>query len=295
MTPSASLQHRMRQRFGRIDPVAVQADIGSRGHDLVDREPFDEQRVRLVEQAREHVDPARRSSVRRAVAASAPPLRCAPRSWVESSAASSSSFLASALASASIGRLRSIERGGEVARFLGEAVDERRAIGFERLAGILLGARQHLLADERRGRLPPAPSGMPAWMRRVQPGPGRAARRGERLRQQFSAASSSAMRSPIRSARPAPAPARRFRPANPAPELGGLEAPVRWPGEGAVGGIEKMVAFIEDEPAQAAGRGFLLLGAGDAERLVDGRLMQHQRMIGDDDDRPLRGARPRAR
>ncbi len=62
-------------------------------------------------------------------------------------------------------------------------------------------------------------------------------------------------------------------------------------GKGAVGGIEEMMAFIEDDAPQAAGCCFLFLGLGDAQRMIDGRLMQHQRMIGDDDDRPCAPAR----
>ena len=52
------LEHRMRQRLGRIDPVAVEAGVGFAPEHLVDRKPFDEQRIGLLEEARDHLDPA---------------------------------------------------------------------------------------------------------------------------------------------------------------------------------------------------------------------------------------------
>ena len=66
-------------------------------------------------------------------------------------------------------------------------------------------------------------------------------------------------------------------------------------GEGRVRRIEKMMALVEDDAAQAAGRGFLFLGGGHAQRVVDGRLVQHQRVIGDDDVGLARRRAPTAR
>src|SRR4051812_9689457 len=43
------------------------------------------------------------------------------------------------------------------------------------------------------------------------------------------------------------------------------------------------MALVEDDSSEAAGRGLLLIRARDAERLVDGHLMQHERVIGDDE------------
>ena len=80
----------------------------------------------------------------------------------------------------------------------------------------------------------------------------------------------------------AAAPALSLGAANPAPELGGLGAG-QMPRKGAVGGVEEVVAFVEDQPAHGAGLLLLFIGLGGPERLVDGSLVQHQRMIGDDD------------
>ena len=91
---------------------------------------------------------------------------------------------------------------------------------------------------------------MPAWMRRVQPGPGR-------LRAALSICSSALLggvavgdeiADPLGKA--APAPALRFRSAQPAAQFGGFERR-QMAGKGGVGGIEKMMAFIEDETAQS--------------------------------------------
>src|SRR4029078_10031325 len=50
-----------------------------------------------------------------------------------------------------------------------------------------------------------------------------------------------------------------------------------------VAGVKKMVALVEDETPQATGRCFLFLGDGDAQRLVDGSLVEDQGMGGDDE------------
>ena len=56
------------------------------------------------------------------------------------------------------------------------------------------------------------------------------------------------------------------------------------PRKGAVGGIEQMVALVEDEPAHGRRSAPALhLSRRRPSDLVDGRLVQHQGMIGDDD------------
>ena len=50
-----------------------------------------------------------------------------------------------------------------------------------------------------------------------------------------------------------------------------------------------MVPFVEDDAADATWCGFLLLGRGHTERVVDGGLVQHEGVVGDDD----RGIAPR--
>ena len=59
-----ALEHGFRERLGRVDPVAVQADVDLALPLLLDCEPLDERRMRLVEQPVEHVDRSRRSSAR---------------------------------------------------------------------------------------------------------------------------------------------------------------------------------------------------------------------------------------
>ncbi len=167
------LQHRQRQGLGRIDPVAMQADIGFAAADLVDREPFDEQRVRLLEEPRQHVDPAADHQF------AAPPERARHR-----------------LDAAAV-------MGGELGRFVIELLGKRRGQRRHRPLEIDESWRQ-ARPPPRQGRRPAArnrsrangrnsarrapapagapatgnasaaPSGVPAWMRRVQPGPGRA-------------------------------------------------------------------------------------------------------------------------
>ena len=63
------------------------------------------------------------------------------------------------------------------------------------------------------------------------------------------------------------------------------------PGKGAVGGVEQMMAFVEDQPAHGAGLLLLFICLGGPSDLVDGSLAQHQGMIGDDDVGLAGGAR----
>ena len=250
-------------------PLCAKGSVGStqwlcRPHidlaalDLVDREPLDEERVRALRAAARACRSSPPPSIRRAAGASGRRPRCAPDHAVESSAASSSSFLASALASASIGRLRSMRAAARLPGRLGQAVDQRPAIGLERTAG-----------DS--ARRAPAPAGAPATERlrrrprACRPGcaassPVRAAQRAvehESARAASPLLHSSATRSPMRSARPRPR-----RPCASGPRIQRLSSAVSSAGQmarkGAVGGIEEMMAFIEDEPAHAAGCCFLL-------------------------------------
>src|SRR5207248_798634 len=59
----------------------------------------------------------------------------------------------------------------------------------------------------------------------------------------------------------APTPTRRFRAADPAAQLGSFKC-AQMARKGAVGGIEEMVAFIEDEPSEATRSCFFLLRLG---------------------------------
>src|SRR3954451_20335420 len=43
------------------------------------------------------------------------------------------------------------------------------------------------------------------------------------------------------------------------------------------------MSLVEDDPSQAPRGGLLFIGTGDPEHLVDRHLMQHERMIGDDE------------
>jgi hypothetical protein len=73
-----------------------------------------------------------------------------------------------------------------------------------------------------------------------------------------------------------------FGPPDPAAEFGGFERR-QMAGEGRVRRIEQMMALVEDDAADAAGGCFFFLGRGHAQRMVDGGLVQHQRVVGDDD------------
>ncbi len=54
-------------------------------------------------------------------------------------------------------------------------------------------------------------------------------------------------------------------------------------GKGAVGGIEEVMALIEDDAGLAGGRLLILVHLGCPQRLVDGDLVQDEGVVGDDD------------
>ena len=87
---------------------------------------------------------------------------------------------------------------------------------------------------------------------------------------------------------PTAAPPPPLRTADPAAHLGGLRA-AEGGGEGAVGGVEQVVALVEHDPAQAAGLAVVLLPPR-RPGAVEGRLAEHQGVVGDDDIGVLGGA-----
>jgi hypothetical protein len=72
---------------------------------------------------------------------------------------------------------------------------------------------------------------------------------------------------------------RRPRPADPAAHLGRLGAR-HGRGEGAVGGVEQVMALVEDDAAQAGGLDVAALAARGA-RAVEGGVTEHQGVVGD--------------
>ena len=205
-----------------------------------------------------------------------------PRSWVERSSASASSFFASALASADMGFFRSISAPLSSEAACGKPIDQRQAVGFERIAGaVLLGPRQHLAAHEGEELF-----GQALRLARLHaPGPAGAGKGqcgAQHLLQQLLAVLVLAQQIADAVGQAAAPPALGFGPPDPAAEFGGFERR-QMAGKGRVRGIEQMMALVEDDAADAAGRCFLFLGRGHAQRMVDGGLVQHQRVVGDDD------------
>ena len=222
----------------------------SRPKACVDVEPFDEQRVLLLQQARQHVDP-------RAHHQFAAPLQRA-RDGLDAAAVIGGEVfgLGIELLRQRVGegrhRALQVDQGGrEVARRLRQAIDQRQAIGFQRVAGSVRPAPAPAGAPAR-GSASAGPSGWPACTRRVQPGPGRASAARSTCCSSFSP--SRPRREDRRCGRPGPAAAAvGLGPAQPAPQLGRFDRR-EVAGEGRVRGIEQMVALVEDDAADAARR-----------------------------------------
>ena len=104
----------------------------------------------------------------------------------------------------------------------------------------------------------------------------------------FIAASLSLTMSPSRCSSPRPATPPPLRPPDPAAQLGRLLARQAG-GKGAVGGVEQMVALVEDDPLQRSRLTIRLLAPRRA-RPVERRLGQDQGVIGDDQIRAAAGA-----
>src|SRR6185503_5234511 len=172
------------------------------------------------------------------------------------------------------------QSGSEHTGLFPQSLEQRLAVGFQRLSAIVFRSRQDLPAHQcqeqfRRSfgyaRLDAScPSG--AWKL--------AREQGCRLQKlvRFILLADQ-VGEPVGKA--AAAPALHFGSTDPPPEFGCLMRR-EMARKGAVGRVEQMMALIENEPAKISGY-FLLSAVGRAERMVDRDLMQHQSMIGDDD------------
>ena len=128
-----------------------------------------------------------------------------PRSLVDRSSASASSFFASALASADIGFFRSSSAPiSSSAAWARPSISGRQSVSMVWPEPAFCSARASTCCRTRDRKFSASPSGWPACTRRVQPGPGSAIAARSTCCSSFWPFSSSPRRSPMRSDRPRP-------------------------------------------------------------------------------------------
>ena len=268
------------ERNGRIDPVAVHADIGLPSRLAVDREPIDELLGRLARQGLDHRSPADDGDLRPALEAPEASLdakagRCVElvRPFVDHGPKAP----AKRRQWPGQRRQRRVQRAGGV----DQAVDGRRLLGLQPIGAVgRSGAGQDLLAHAPEERLRRAPGGVGgeapepilAWKLPCRPQQflERRFRRVVRHRQIADAA--------FQPPRPPPLPAAAILGAQqPAAEFRRLAA--RETGrERRIGGGEHVMAFVEHVTHRQVG----------VVETAERRLGHHQGVVGDDDLGPSR-------
>ena len=240
------LQHGGRQRNGRVHPVRVQPHVHFPVPRLLDREPLDELLVCLVDEAAQHLHEPGQCQFRAPGQRTRQRLDARPLGAVELRRLIVQP-LHQPLCKRRHRPLQIYEGSRQRTGSRPQAVHERAAIGFKRHALIILGPRNHLLAHERQKRL-----GFTLRLASLDaPHPSRSGQAESTLQhlvqQGFSLiVITGQISQPVD--QPAPAPPLRLRAADPAPELGRFLSG-QMAGEGRVGGIEQVMAFVEHQPA----------------------------------------------
>ena len=253
-------QHLAGERDRRVDPVAVHAGVERPSLAARDREPVDELRRRVVaggrrivlgQKVRQHGDPGRQIVVDAVAQAADRAFDAHPQGGVELPRLAVE--LLGEMAAQAAERLREVPK--PLAQVGGGRGAAPRPAGRPPPAGRRAPPSAAARAATWSATCPrnasPTPSAVPPNTRRRQPGPGSAAAArscGGEVGLGRAVAGDHLRHPPLEAAHPAAA---ALAAADPAPQLGHLEA-VEVGGIGAVGGVEQMVALVEHEARRPA-------------------------------------------